>query len=89
MQTDIDEVIHVKLEDELVDVLLMVDDKYAQIVTYENGKKVLYLPGLPRPASRTTFTVNYLFVPSFVRPWLSLFEGSGKKADPVSSSSAE
>jgi Reverse transcriptase (RNA-dependent DNA polymerase) len=43
MQTDIDELIHVKLEDEIVDVLLMVDSEYAEFVTYENGKKVLYV----------------------------------------------
>jgi Reverse transcriptase (RNA-dependent DNA polymerase) len=43
MQTDIDELIHVKLEDELVDVLLMVEPKYAEFVTNENGKKVLYV----------------------------------------------
>jgi hypothetical protein len=43
MQTEIDELIHVKLEDEIVDVLLMVDSGYAKFVTYENGKKVLYV----------------------------------------------
>jgi DNA polymerase II large subunit len=43
MQTDIDELIHVKLEDELVDVLLMVDNKYAEFVTHENGRKALYV----------------------------------------------
>ena len=43
MQTDIDELIHVKLEDELVDVLLMVDNKYAEFVTHENGRKILYV----------------------------------------------
>jgi hypothetical protein len=43
MQTDIDELIHVNLEDEIVDVLLMVDSGYAEFVTYENGKKVLYV----------------------------------------------
>jgi hypothetical protein len=43
MQTDIDELIHVKLEDELVEVLLMVDSGYSKFVTYENGRKVLYV----------------------------------------------
>jgi hypothetical protein len=43
MQTDIDELIHVKLKDELVDVLLMVDSGYSEILTYENGRKVLYV----------------------------------------------
>jgi DNA polymerase II large subunit len=43
MQTDIDELIHVKLEDELVGVLLMVDSGYSEFVTYENGRKVLYV----------------------------------------------
>jgi hypothetical protein len=43
MQTDIDELVHVKLEDEIVDVLLMVVSGYAEFVTYENGKKVLYV----------------------------------------------
>ena len=43
MQTDIDELIHVKLEDELVDVLLLVDNKYAAFVTHENGRRVLYV----------------------------------------------
>jgi hypothetical protein len=43
MQTDIDELILVKLEDELVDVLLMVDNKYAEFVTHENGRKVFYV----------------------------------------------
>jgi Reverse transcriptase (RNA-dependent DNA polymerase) len=43
MQTDIDELIHVKLEDELVDVLLLVDNKYAEFVTHENGRRVLYV----------------------------------------------
>jgi hypothetical protein len=43
MQTDIDELIHVKLEDEIIDVLLMVDSGYAEFVTYENGKTALYV----------------------------------------------
>jgi Reverse transcriptase (RNA-dependent DNA polymerase) len=43
MQTDIDELIHVKLEDVLVDVLLMLDNKYSEFVTHENGRKVLYV----------------------------------------------
>jgi hypothetical protein len=40
MQTDVDELIHVKLEDELVDVPLIVDSGYGEFVTYENGRKV-------------------------------------------------
>jgi hypothetical protein len=36
MQIDIDELIHVKLEDALVDVLLVVDSGYSEFVTYEN-----------------------------------------------------
>jgi hypothetical protein len=42
MQTDVDELIHVKLEDELVDVPLIVDSGYGEFVTYEIGRKVLY-----------------------------------------------
>ena len=43
MQADIDELVHVKLEDELVDILIKIDPKYAEHVTVENGKKVLYV----------------------------------------------
>lgn len=44
MQTDIDEVIHVKLEEELVELLTRVNpDHYQKFVTRENGKKVLYV----------------------------------------------
>ena len=42
MQTDIDEIIHVKLVGELAELLTRVDPSYNQFVTYENKKKVIY-----------------------------------------------
>jgi hypothetical protein len=41
MQTDSDELIHIKLEGELVDGLLMVDTGYGEFVTYENGRSFI------------------------------------------------
>mmetsp|Transcript_13155 Transcript_13155/g.17318 ORF Transcript_13155/g.17318 Transcript_13155/m.17318 type:complete len:119 (-) Transcript_13155:166-522(-) len=42
MQADIDELIHVKLEGELADLLVQADPSYAKFVTYENNKKAIY-----------------------------------------------
>ena len=42
MQTDMDELIHIKLEGEIADLLLRVDPSYTQFVTYEGNKKVVY-----------------------------------------------
>jgi len=42
MQADIDELIHVKLEGEIADLLVRADPSYAQFITYENNKKVIY-----------------------------------------------
>jgi Reverse transcriptase (RNA-dependent DNA polymerase) len=43
MQADMDEVVHMRLEGTMVDLLLNVAPEYAIFVTYENGKKVLYV----------------------------------------------
>jgi Reverse transcriptase (RNA-dependent DNA polymerase) len=43
MQADMDEVVHMRLEGTMVDLLLNVAPKYAIFVTIENGKKVLYV----------------------------------------------
>lgn len=42
MQAEIDKLIHVKLDGELVDLLVKLDPKYAQYITYEQGRKVIY-----------------------------------------------
>ena len=42
MQTDMDELIHVKLEGEIADLLIRVDPTYASFLTYEGSKKVIY-----------------------------------------------
>lgn len=42
MQADIDELIHVKLEGEIADLLIKVDPSYGQFAIIENGKKVIY-----------------------------------------------
>jgi hypothetical protein len=42
MQVNIDEIIHVKLVRDLVDLLSKVDPSYSEFVTYENGKRVIY-----------------------------------------------
>jgi hypothetical protein len=42
MQTNMDELIHVKLEGELADLLIRVDPSYACFLTYEGSKKVIY-----------------------------------------------
>ena len=42
MQADIDEIVHVKLHEELADLLVKIDPSYAKFVTYENGKRVIY-----------------------------------------------
>jgi Reverse transcriptase (RNA-dependent DNA polymerase) len=43
MQADMDEVVHMRLEGTMVDLLLNVAPEYAIFVTIENGKKVLYV----------------------------------------------
>ena len=44
MQTDIDEVIHVKLKGPLATVLTRVDpDKYTKFLMTKNGKEVMYM----------------------------------------------
>jgi Reverse transcriptase (RNA-dependent DNA polymerase) len=42
MHADIDELIHIKLEGELVDLLIRLDATYKEFVTVENGKRVIY-----------------------------------------------
>eukprot|EP00957_Ditylum_brightwellii_P196679 14985483-Ditylum_brightwellii.AAC.1 len=42
MQAKIDELIHVKLEGELVDLIVKLRPDYAQFITYDCGKKVIY-----------------------------------------------
>lgn len=44
MQADIDELIHVKLEGAMAQMMVRVDpDKYEPYLTHENGKPVLYV----------------------------------------------
>eukprot|EP00957_Ditylum_brightwellii_P024500 1849320-Ditylum_brightwellii.AAC.1 len=42
MQTKIDGLVHVKLDGELVDLIMKLHPSYAQYITYERGKKVVY-----------------------------------------------
>ena len=42
MHSDIDELIHIKLEGELADLLIRLDPTYEQFVTIEHGKRVIY-----------------------------------------------
>jgi len=42
MQTDIDELIHIKLEGPIADLLIRVDPSYAKLASYERGQKVIY-----------------------------------------------
>eukprot|EP00957_Ditylum_brightwellii_P033410 2531033-Ditylum_brightwellii.AAC.1 len=42
MQAKIDELVHVKLDGELVDLIMKLDPSYAQYITYERGKNVIY-----------------------------------------------
>jgi Reverse transcriptase (RNA-dependent DNA polymerase) len=42
MHADIDELIHIKLEGELVDLLIRLDATYKEFVSVENGKHVIY-----------------------------------------------
>jgi hypothetical protein len=42
MQAFIDEVVHIKFDNELIDLLCDVDPSLKQYVSYENGKRVLY-----------------------------------------------
>ena len=42
MQADIDELINVKLEGELVDLIIRLDPTYADFVCHEKGKRVIY-----------------------------------------------
>jgi hypothetical protein len=43
MQADIDEIVHVRFTDKMVDLLVDVDESYREYVHYENGNKVLYV----------------------------------------------
>jgi hypothetical protein len=43
MQAEIGEEIHIKFEQELVDLLISVDESYSFCVIYEQGKKVINL----------------------------------------------
>jgi hypothetical protein len=42
MQAFIDELVHIKFNDEIIDLLCEVDPSLKQYITYENGKRVLY-----------------------------------------------
>ena len=42
MQTDMDELIHIKLVGELADLLICVDPSYKQFVTYKNNTKIIH-----------------------------------------------
>jgi hypothetical protein len=42
MQAFIDEIVHIKFDDELIDLLCEVDPSLKQYVSYENGKRILY-----------------------------------------------
>jgi Reverse transcriptase (RNA-dependent DNA polymerase) len=42
MHADIDELIHIKLEGELVDLLIQLDATYKEFISVENGKRVIY-----------------------------------------------
>ena len=42
MQAFIDELVHIKFDDEIIDLLCEVDPSLKQYVAYENGKRVLY-----------------------------------------------
>ncbi|KAG7345085.1 reverse transcriptase RNA-dependent DNA polymerase [Nitzschia inconspicua] len=42
MQADMDELLHLKLDGTILEILLCMEPSYHQFVTYENGKKVLY-----------------------------------------------
>ena len=59
MQTDIDELIHVKLEGQLVDLLIRVDPAYAKYVTHEGRNRVIYTE--LNKALYGTMQASYLF----------------------------
>ena len=42
MQADMDELVHMKLEGELVELLIKVDSTYEAVLTYEGNKPVIY-----------------------------------------------
>ncbi|KAG7373061.1 reverse transcriptase RNA-dependent DNA polymerase [Nitzschia inconspicua] len=42
MQADMDELLHLKLDGTILEILLRMEPSYCQFVTYERGKKVLY-----------------------------------------------
>ncbi|KAG7366075.1 reverse transcriptase RNA-dependent DNA polymerase [Nitzschia inconspicua] len=42
MQAEMDELLHLKLDGTILEILLRMEPTYDQFVTYENGKKVLY-----------------------------------------------
>jgi hypothetical protein len=43
MQADMDDVVYMRLEDVMVDLLIEIDSKYREFVTVEKGKRVLYV----------------------------------------------
>ena len=52
MQVDMDELVHMKLEGELAELIMTVDELYAPTITYECGKPVIY-PQLDKALFRT------------------------------------
>jgi hypothetical protein len=42
MQAFIDELVHIKFDDQIIDLLCEVDPSLKQYISYENGKRVLY-----------------------------------------------
>ena len=42
MHSDIDELVHLKLEGQIAELLVKVDPTYAEFVSKENGKTVIY-----------------------------------------------
>ena len=42
MQTDIDELVHLKLEGEIAELLVKADPSYGELMTKERGKSVIY-----------------------------------------------
>ena len=42
MQADMDELVHLRIEGEIARLLIRVDERYKDMVTYEGGKPVIY-----------------------------------------------
>ena len=59
MHADMDELVHVKLEGELAELLIKVDPTYSKFLTYEFGKKVIYTK--LNKALYGTMQASYLF----------------------------